>query len=1122
MNKINQLYYLFMFTLILACSCSNEQKAKDYADYINPLKLTPLSFGVVNKTMEQQSSPDVLSPETTVLIDQRVYEYDISSDFEKSPKYDISINNLPKSIEVMRQQEGAQAKQFAKHANTIVSFNQKDFKRIIEKQIIGNNEVLFNESYRGDNALDFCLSVAMNTYSALKNTWLLVKLEQTDGQIRDYIFPIITDITKYENQRLACAVDTINTFDFTDIVISHDKRLYLFYEPDSNLIFDFFTDSCKKHPFFTINKSFNYIEISPFSLKNETTNYLNRKYSKEVEVLSHDFKNPYWLGTYNLKTSEITSKANTIYIQSSISSEYSALLFKSGSSVGRKYTNGYDRDLVRHADNFAKAETYLGNCNYYSARIICRNSIKELSDFVARTNDERIKNEGRLLLSEFQSLQFNALNGLDIYGNPPGWVPMVSYEINKAAFTKEIEYASNAIFINYVLGSANNSLQEEIKKIDDAIKKLKSENSDLENEDAKLLSKIESDSTLLVEMKTLQTTCKNQISELARDLHPNAKRNVTKRAWGNMISFVAKTVASVAVVVPGGQIVAAVAVGVSVIASTVADIDIDDPLSLQNIELVAANAGELAESIEQVANSIPDEEIEASSSIVAQSDSKALKNKKHKELAENTTKYAGCVKNSLDNTVETVRAFQQLPGQVANNKKVEEELKKLLSANSDHNKLTEQLKKAVDSALVICNSINEKLSTYWANENKIQRNLEILLLKDRILSEDKSALSPAEKLTIENLKNASMKRLFEYHYLMAKAYEYRLIESFPEDNVNVEEFVGNVQKTIQQANGKFDESVLEKSSILFNEIIQKINFRIISHFNSGGSLLSSDVIYYSLNKSEINQINAGKTIELNLYEKENLFPPNEENLRLVDLSVASCSFSNDHFIHANQNNEVTLEKEGSNYINLNFIHSGISTLQKDGRLYKFNHLSSDKHDPVCWESHIDLIGNDIQTESISNDSKSLLLDASGKDTQGDLSLFSTPGVNADIRIKPWFNSPAQFKSIVVKITYDSQKLSSSFKTLKFYSNIDIPELYYNISAADINGLQHSGSSQFQRCYPQNKEIKIETFDNIQGYQFDHWESYTNGKWERILSDSSSSLKISINDHQIIKAIFKEI
>jgi len=58
---------------------------------------------------------------------------------------------------------------------------------------------------------------------------------------------------------------------------------------------------------------------------------------------------------------------------------------------------------------------------------------------------------------EMRAVMFRINQNLDFFGNPFGWVPLLSFEVNKAAFEGEIEKAMRVMYLNYWLTHIANS-----------------------------------------------------------------------------------------------------------------------------------------------------------------------------------------------------------------------------------------------------------------------------------------------------------------------------------------------------------------------------------------------------------------------------------------------------------------------------------------------------------------------------------------------------------------------------------------------------------------------------------------------------------------------------------------
>ncbi|MCB1125798.1 MAG: hypothetical protein KDM81_04835, partial [Verrucomicrobiae bacterium] len=65
--------------------------------------------------------------------------------------------------------------------------------------------------------------------------------------------------------------------------------------------------------------------------------------------------------------------------------------------------------------------------------------------------------------------------GLDYFGNPPGWVPMLSFEVNSTLFRNEIERAMRTLYLTYWLGHKAATEQEKLNALSSVRDELRSQ-----------------------------------------------------------------------------------------------------------------------------------------------------------------------------------------------------------------------------------------------------------------------------------------------------------------------------------------------------------------------------------------------------------------------------------------------------------------------------------------------------------------------------------------------------------------------------------------------------------------------------------------------------------------------
>ena len=83
---------------------------------------------------------------------------------------------------------------------------------------------------------------------------------------------------------------------------------------------------------------------------------------------------------------------------------------------------------------------------------------------------------------EMQTLLCRIANHFDYFGNPAGWVPMLSFEANKLAFESEIDKAIRVLYLSYWINNAATTIQARVAAMGDAREKAKDGNHSLRDQ----------------------------------------------------------------------------------------------------------------------------------------------------------------------------------------------------------------------------------------------------------------------------------------------------------------------------------------------------------------------------------------------------------------------------------------------------------------------------------------------------------------------------------------------------------------------------------------------------------------------------------------------------------------
>jgi len=178
-------------------------------------------------------------------------------------------------------------------------------------------------------------------------------------------------------------------------------------------------------------------------------------------------------------------------------------------------------------------------------------TIEKLKEAINAIFAERPPNkELSSLRAEFAKTVTQIDDNLDYFGNPPGWVPMLSFEVNASAFQNEIDHAINVLYLNYWITQSAKSIGARVN----ALKTSRTE----------MMAQLEDDKTnfnaFVLKIPQLETEASNNAKDLEKiqadlaslenELIDRAKNSVDERKRGNLWRDIVGTVGQIASIVP--------------------------------------------------------------------------------------------------------------------------------------------------------------------------------------------------------------------------------------------------------------------------------------------------------------------------------------------------------------------------------------------------------------------------------------------------------------------------------------------------------------------------------------------------------------------------------------------
>lgn len=288
-------------------------------------------------------------------------------------------------------------------------------------------------------------------------------------------------------------------------------------------------------------------------------------------------------------------------------------------------------------------------------------------------------------------------------------------------------------------------------------------------------------------------------------------------------------------------------------------------------------------------------------------------------------------------------------------------------------------------------------------------------------SETGGVLDPQALSVVEEMERRAKDRLRKQFYLLAKAYEYRMVESYRTvgdeafDAVDVfNKIIAIIEAAEGTADNPLDDEVnatdagsphiinpdgFETLKEVFRLRLQTFADRIVTDYRALGNERSRTApAILSFNEEQIGLLNRdSRKVTVNL-DRAGLLGVNREMHRIRDLVLAEIDFS------LTLNGEPTTAAEAGlaagSLVEIQVLHTGRSVLKKNGRSFVFNHHTreSAEANPIKWVFEVDLVTGQINPNDPSFASESLLTALLGDD--GDLSIqrFSRPGAIADLAV----------------------------------------------------------------------------------------------------------------------------
>lgn len=705
--------------------------------------------------------------------------------------------------------------------------------------------------------------------------------------------------------------------------------------------------------------------------------------------------------------------------------------------------------VLRHAkDAFIndKPNASLKICNEYHALIE-----GYMNNPAWETCDER---DAALLkddLTEIEDILLRLNNCLDYFGNPIGWVPLLSFEVMLNNYNTEIDRAIPTLYMYYWLNHVDRTLEHMTEAAEAEADRVEG---DLEEAQNKINDWVQNVPKLQDEMALVQlriNTLQEQLDILKSKLLAKAKHNVKKRNRINKAIGVCKAIANViSVCGPYGQAIGGAmnAVLSSGIIETVTGINYSQTMNTvgnqlcdtsfyDNIKQSLLNAREsLGTNFTDFANSF-----ESLFTTI-------------KPFLTNVNNLSGLLSKGSVPKNEVEAEFERLKAQCVEFKYLETEINSL-----------DQSKRAIDAAI---NDMLYKISTSLSSISSLAIRLDGLR-RNAFTDNSKRDLYAIQYL--EDMQQRAKSRLLKYHYYLRKAYEYRLLRPYVGE-FNLTSMYDRFEALGMALGNVIDANAYSSLSAIFRDVISGMAEEIINEYSNNYPEQSAQITVV-IPKEKLELINTSDGIKLNFHEM-GIFAPDEENVRIVDLGIK--------YIESHVEGNVGY----SGYMDLNMTHSGMSQFRKDGQIYWFNHMSKSTTSPHTWGIRYDAITQESTNIQPSAASASLLYSILNGNN---VMLFSRPSAWADINLTKKVHTQGDadivLDSLVLRLQYDFTRRPTRIRNIDITTSDGLMP-FIACSEVDMNGRSNGSGSLYRSYSNSSSPVTFTATEKYENYYFTNW------------------------------------
>jgi hypothetical protein len=738
-------------------------------------------------------------------------------------------------------------------------------------------------------------------------------------------------------------------------------------------------------------------------------------------------------------------------------------------------------------------------------------SLQPYADLLAGATPGTLPAEYSLQLEqqrlEIESLLQRLASNLDYFGNPAGYVPLLSLQANLRAYENEVNSAIPILYMTYWLGKKADDVTAKQAALTQGIQSLAAE---IANDRIQYNSRLSEIGQLQVDAENISTRMQivqEQLTRKEAELIDRADRNIKDRNRLPFWKTALRTLSAISKVVPVYQpVLGVVGAGLDVITN----IDTNAPLdSLNQLGNVASqiNQASLKESSIQLDEQL--RKIDPTNASGA------------KAYVQGVIPFAKKIAEA-QRAVRSVTAQSQAP-----KTEVDAELLKIKNADPEFTQLVTDVENLNSLKTAFSLRAAQNLQEVANLSEGVGTKLLAIDAMNNDLAAASASLSPTTKMYLKEVERRAKERLLKYHYYLAKAYEYRMIQPYPGNLTLNSQFENLITLASRHDELKGLTDVTKHSVSLsaeefsrlrgvYEEPLRVIISDMMKQYNTNRAE-RSDEFTYTLTQGELDQLNANGRTVINL-QRAGMLRPTEENQRLVKVSALEI---------AARPTGTTGDVDDAS-VKLTFLRSARSFIRSGSKAFFFNFP-----DEPFWETTYDVNRRRRTDVPTSVDATSLLKTLMEKTAfnPGDaenILLFSRPSALGDLTVSKSVLPVDTGANIVVErlvlgITYDYYRVKNDQQRAMLDVQV-APGMspHISIDTVDQTGLT-DGKGDFSRFYPAGIPIRLEAEPTFGGLVFYEWRE--GGRWNGATLTGGTSLgqstelRLIMTGNKVIRAVY---